>query len=311
MGSHLNFLGFFINIIGFYSNQITYITFIYATYFIYLHYQAISEKKTSRTINIFLFSILQLNTAVSFLLFEEVINKLPEIYITWFSTIIIFTLICSFFILKSCYKTHRLMKENATMLELIAVITVMVSFLFYFSNDLIFSILRYYIWIIGQSLLVINYIIHKEYIFRLSFPVHDIYIINRSGLLVYHRHVSTRNIPALDESKKIVISGAIKAISVIVSEILGSSAKLKLFDVDEYKMYFSELKGRDGIIIVITSGNNYYLQKSIKNFSKMISDDIIQRLNQPIFNNNLIFKKLDGKLQKAFPYLVLIKENKE
>ena len=232
--------------------------------------------------------------------------RASEAGMIWAITLIISGLHCAYFIQKTCINAHRLMKERATQLELIAIGIISLSFIFYFFSGQIFTLLRDYVSIAGQTLLVINYMINKDYIFRLTFPVHDIYLINRAGILVYHRHVSTRNIPDLDPSKQAAISGAIKAISIIVKETLGSGANLKFFDAEEYKMYFSELKEKSGIVIVITSGNNYYLQKSITIFSNSFSDALIQGINQSLTNKGELSKILDDHLREAFPYLILL-----
>jgi hypothetical protein len=237
------------------------------------------------------------------------------------SLITIFTILCFLFPLQVSIKIYHLMKERATLIELIAIIIVessnimfMVSEFLYYSQTIQFNVesnltaISDLVMFFGILLLLANYLIHNDFLYRLPFPVHYIIITNRAGIQVYNRHLTTINIPSFALEKEELMSGAIRAISSLMQESLGMNTNLKFIDAEAFQIYFSNIPNENGILAIFTSGYSIYLQKSMENFAKSIPDDIVEKLNRIDHRIGLFDDKLDNLLTQAFPYLVILKK---
>jgi hypothetical protein len=213
------------------------------------------------------------------------------------------------------------MREKATLFEVFAVILVessnimfLISEVLYFTNSIqydlatILSSISDFLMLLGILFLLSNYLIHSDFLYRLPFPVHYIIIINRAGIQVYRRHLTTINIPQLNLDKEELMSGALNAISSLIQESLGTNTKLKFIDAEGYQIYFSEFPRASGILAIFTSGSSIYLKKSLQNFAKSIPDHLIEELNKIGLIIGVFDDRLDKLLTQAFPYLVILKD---
>ncbi len=164
------------------------------------------------------------------------------------------------------------------------------------------------LFIFALVLLMINYLIHRDYLYQLPFPIHQIMIMNKAGTLIYNRKVSTVKIPNLTVEKEILMGGFITAIFSVVKDTLGSLSPIKYIDTGKYKILFSQIPGNNGIVSIIASGNNIFIQKLLNRFTKSIDIDIINKLAALGAINDELLNKIDSFLIKEFPFLTILPE---
>ena len=289
-------------------------------YFLNLHYESLASNKilSWRHLIVFGLAVSSITSlSLSFLGFYR--NKIIAEFIIYFiSSIFGVASVISPMLITLC--SHRLTNERATHIELISIILFLFTNVFYvvevfmrlFENAYLKPILNIIVdlsnlfFIIALILLMSNYLIHSDYLYRLPFPIHQIMIVNKGGVPIYNRKVSIVNIPDLSFEKEILMGGFMTAIFNVVKDTLGSFSQIKYIDSGKYKIYFSQILGNNGIVSIIASGGNYFLQKSLDKFTKSISNDIIKELSSPGANNNEIHNKIDKFLKKEFPFLTIL-----
>lgn len=213
------------------------------------------------------------------------------------------------------------MRERATLIEFLVLILIESSNIMYLISELLYIIkiiqfnlaiillnISDFILLLGVLFLLSNYLIHRDFLYRLPFPVHYLIIINKAGIQVYKRHIATISIPRFDPEKEGLMSGALRAISILMQESLGANTKLKFIDAAAYQIYFSEISKEKGIIAIFTSGSSIYLKKSLNNFAKSLPMDLIEKLNKDGLFVGAFDDELDKLLIQTFPYLVILKK---
>ncbi len=228
-----------------------------------------------------------------------------------------------FYSLKTTINTYSIIKERATVIEIFTLSLILISLIF-FIVGFTFSLSTFnMLGIISTGLielstlfslfsliiLIVNYVIHGEYFFHLPFPIYQIIIVDNQGLLIYNTSVSIINIPELDDTNKLLLSGYIEIITKIVKKILGSSTELKRIDTGLYQIYFSQIPDDNGVVMIIASGNSYYLQKSLNLFAKTISHYLSERSWGQTSLTKEFLEKIEELLLDSFPYLIIKKEN--
>ena len=293
-------------------------------FFIYLHYESLSRNKYTywRIFFMFGFAIICLTSLV--LYFFDLYKNWDVIGQYFYFLIIIFTILCFLFPLHVSIKIYYLMRERATLFEIFAVIIVESSNIMFLISEILFftNIIQYdlatilssisdLLILLGILFLLSNYLIHTDFLYRLPFPVHYFIIINGAGIQVYNRHIATINIPRFGLEKEQLMSGALRAISSLMQETLGTNTKLRFIDAEAYQIYFSEIPKENGNLAIFTSGSSIYLKKSLNNFAKSLPDDLVEELNDIDFFVGAFDDRLDELLTKTFPYLVILRdENK-
>jgi len=214
-------------------------------------------------------------------------------------------------------KTHKSIQNSATQIERIVVVLLFIDFVFFFVEDLfvtfnaypLVGIIQLQLFILGNALfvlgflfLIFNYLRHPTYVFYLPHPIYEILFYNLSGIMIYSRTIKKSQI--LDPEKRQLISGVFVAISALFRESLGHSAKLNQIDLSQYQIYFAEAPG-SGAVAVITSQGNYYLQKAIEKFIRLIPSDLAPKLKNIVQITPEITEMFDLNLIKAFPFLDL------
>ena len=298
---------------GIYLRYVAYILSIFPYYFIYLHFEALSSPRltTWRQSFILAFAFICLTFIMPY--FFNLYNDLRFTDSMIEILTYLFGITCLLICLNVALNTNRLVKERATRIELMSIILILFghlvslyAFISQINSSDIIAISGYILIILGLMLFASNYIIHKNYIYRLPFPVHQIMVINKAGILAYSRSVSVISIPDLDDTKEFLVSGLLTAIKGLIAETLGSDTRIKFVDTTKYKIFFSEIPNKGGIITIISSGGTYYLKRSLKLFSLSITPEMYKQIQDPDQKESLI-ESIDCLILNAFPYLELIK----
>jgi hypothetical protein len=207
-------------------------------------------------------------------------------------------------------RINKLAKINATRIELIAIILLLVHrslFLFrnFVDNSLFINIMTIglILTIIGLLLFVGNYIRNSDYIYLLPFPIHSIMVYNKSGILCYSRRFEKFNSNMIN--KDMLITGALTAISSLIQETLGSQARIKHINAQQYQIFFNRLPNDSGKLVVISFGETAFFKKSLERFIKNIDANLLQNINE-IENVAVLETKLDSLVKKVFPYVNFI-----
>ena len=104
------------------------------------------------------------------------------------------------------------------------------------------------------------------------------------------------------------MGGALTAITEMIKETLGTKTILNYIDAGNYEIFFSEIPHNEGIIVIISSGSTRYLQKSLKQFSKVIAENFLTEIKLDGGIEEDTKKEIDSLLLKTFPYFDLTQE---
>lgn len=154
--------------------------------------------------------------------------------------------------------------------------------------------------LLGLGILILNYTIYPDFIYRLPFPVHSIMLYNQSGMTIYHRRVQAKNLKAYHEE---LMSGAFTAISQLVNDTLGSGAHLRHIDADEYQIFLLEVGNEDGTLAVIVSGGSLSFRQALVRFLDTLPTRIIQNMNEVNYEYKTNTQIIDEYIMASFPYL--------
>lgn len=307
-----------------FTDNIGLIFLVFSFFAVFLHYEALSSLKPDlrRYTIIIVFGVAALTT----ILIEFIISsaELSKINLLKFFIGDIFGLLCFTYPLVVSVKINKRIKERAAQIELFSIIVIQLSNILYFLKDLAFIFnltldplsLEIFnsadvILLIGIILLISNYIIHSNYIYLLPFPIHEFFIINKSGIVSYHRHISNINLTYFQSTDRLLISGVIKAISSLIPQILDTSAQLRYIDAKSYKIHLSHIAKENVIIAIVASRINYYLKKSLNHFKNSITKETLNKIQNTIIIDRDLYKQLDKILLRTFPYLDIRRENIE
>ena len=289
-------------------------------YSLYLHYESLSSTRPSFWRHLIVYGLAI--SCITILLLSIVAfypdKNSAEILIHITSSI--FGVASLLYPLHITLQTHRLTNKRATHIELISIFLFLISCVIYVGEGLIILFenvslnpiidfsedISNLLFIIALVLLMINYLIHSDYLYQLPFPIHQIMIINKGGILIYNRKVSMVKIPNLNIEREIIMGGFISAIFSVVKEALGSFSQIKYIDTGKYKIYFSQIPGNNGIVSLIASGGNLIIQKSLDRFTKSIDLDIINKISTSGEINKDMVHRIDNFLIKEFSFLTIL-----
>jgi len=289
-------------------------------YSLYLHYESLSSTRPSFWRHLIVYGLTI--SCITILLLSIVAfypdKNSAEILIHITSSI--FGVASLLYPLHITLQTHRLTNKRATHIELISIFLFLISCVIYVGEGLIILFenvslnpiidfsedISNLLFIIALVLLMINYLIHSDYLYQLPFPIHQIMIINKGGILIYNRKVSMVKIPNLNIEREIIMGGFISAIFSVVKEALGSFSQIKYIDTGKYKIYFSQIPGNNGIVSLIASGGNLIIQKSLDRFTKSIDLDIINKISTSGEINEDMVHRIDNFLIKEFSFLTIL-----
>lgn len=289
-------------------------------YFLYLHYESLSSTKPSFWRHLIVYGLaISCITILSLSIFGFYKDEnMAEILIHFISSI--FGAVSILYPLHITLRAHRLTNKRATHIELISILMFLITGILYvgevlirlFENVSLNPILYFIedfsslIFLAAIVLLMVNYLIHSDYLYQLPFPIHQIMIINKGGTLIYNRKVSIVKIPNLSFEKEILMGGFMTAIFSVVKDTLGSLSQIKYIDTGKYKIYFSQIPENNEIVSIIASGDNLFIQKSLNRFTNSISTDIIKKISASVLIKDELIDKIDGFLVSEFPFLTIL-----
>ena len=311
---------FNISIAPFDSELLNYFLLFMVIFFAYFHYDEISTHKPSHFRN---YLMIGSGMICATLLFIASVNLLesPEIMIPIIDHLSnLYVIVIFIFPLSVLLKSRSIVKERAPLIELLSLILIEISNLVYFIINILvmwgisaesagyqlIAEISNYILLGGILLIVSNYIIHKDYVFRLPFPVHEFFVFNKSGILIHSQKVKTTHLAALDPTEHLLISGVMTAITGLVKKILGENSHLNYIDADSHYILFSEIPKVKGLVALITSGQNKLLHKSLDRFTLSFSDDVLNKISRFSDRDQNLNDELNKILLKAFPYLEIL-----
>lgn len=273
--------------------------------FIFLHYEMISREKANIIVCGFLIG---LNITIFSLIIIYLIYNLNS-YSIYYTIRFLCSLCGITAMIRSIiiiYRVNHLAKINATKLELFFGGFIFTYRFVFLIRDVfgIFEVLLTYIGlissIIGILILLLNYIIHPDYIYLLPFPIHSFMLYNESGLLIYNKRV---HIEAFKENfQGILITGVFTAISALIQESLGTGAKLKQINAEQYQIYFINLPRKKGTLAIISLGSTHFFKKSLNRFAQAIPDALLEKMNIIGINLKKIEPEIDLILNNSFSY---------
>ncbi|MHA1966684.1 MAG: hypothetical protein ACW964_02665 [Candidatus Hodarchaeales archaeon] len=327
IGSLFQIITFFLDLFTYYSESkiiqgIVRIIFGLAMYFIYLHYEALSNITPSFYRRGLIISIISITFYIlAFAIWQNI--PIPDVEIFMFLFYSMVGLITISFAVFVTYKSYNLMHDKPTSFELIALIILLSTFLLQLCSALIRTLgfpfvnndpnlldtinivdrIAEVLALAAVLILLTTYFYYKDYVYRLPVPVHDFLIYSSSGLLVYSRTVKIPGINLVFEKQ--LITGMFTAIASLIKETLGTNSKLEQINVNNYRIFFSEMPNKQGTLAVIAAKGTFFLKHSIQRFVLSITEELNQKINEPIVDIDDLAKELDLLLNQSFPYLVL------
>jgi len=129
---------------------------------------------------------------------------------------------------------------------------------------------------------------------------------NKNGLLCYSRKVQQKRL-GMDE-KDLIISGAFTAISALINETLGSQAKIRHINAQQFQIYFNTLPNEVGSFVVIAYGATGLFEKSLNRFISMMTMSFFESLNSAGTEMEALEREIDDMIKDAFPYIQISNE---
>jgi hypothetical protein len=155
---------------------------------------------------------------------------------------------------------------------------------------------------LGIGILMLNRAKWGQVLFYIPIPLHNILIYNQCGILIYSKRVNVKVDENVLKQDEVLISGALSAFSIFFKEVLGSNERFTEIKTSNTIFSFSDLPRNAGTLVVISSGTNYFIKRSLDRFSAGITE-YISNLFQSGTKLDEIEKICDELAIKAFPYL--------
>ncbi|MBY9007787.1 MAG: hypothetical protein KGD63_13675 [Candidatus Lokiarchaeota archaeon] len=165
---------------------------------------------------------------------------------------------------------------------------------------ILFMLIIIIITFIGLFLLLANFIINFNYIFRLPFPIQNIILYNKAGITVYNREVFTPEFK-YDEN---LVSGALTAISSIIRVTLGPNAQLEHIQADKFNFFLRSLPSLGGTLVIIAYGATKVFDFSIEHFINKMPLYLIEKINNQAISSNELQPEIDRLFLNSFPFIV-------
>jgi hypothetical protein len=222
-----------------------------------------------------------------------------------------FGMVIDFFALYVLSKTLKVFKEKEIKIDFFAVISLTFAEIIFqisgvsqflidweFAN--LFFLIGNVLFLGAIFLILINCIIHGNYIYMIPNPIQAILVYTKGGNLLYNRQFDPTNQKVFNSSET-MFSGALSAFSSIFKEMLGTDVDFNYIDARAYEFYFEHLPENLGNFVVITKKANRILQKSMKT----LVDNLPSELQKEIIKNTgaVLMEEFDILVQKYFPYL--------
>ncbi len=304
-----------------YLHLILFTTVSFMYYSWYRHYESFTSIHPPLKRHLPIFYLLSIESGIAML---EFIGLVKETYIMSVVSHLAFIIgILSFSTAwKILRRTHFVVQEYSTRLEFIAINVILIGNLTFFVEDILATVslrytvipevLRHYLFllaniisIIGLLILIGNYVLHPDYIFRIPIPIHAILMYNKHGILTYHRNVKSPTVSA-QHFRAELFSGIISSIKTMFDQMIGIKLAVTSIVAENYRIILQSLPSNVGTIVLITSGESTLLQQSLDRFITMIDDKTLKMIERDVIKAKEISAVLDPLVIKAFPYLTFI-----
>ncbi|MFW9992224.1 MAG: hypothetical protein ACFFD4_09280 [Candidatus Odinarchaeota archaeon] len=277
-------------------------------YMVFLHYQALSRQRLNITLNTVFAGILAMFGTV---LSIHVIN--PDVVfvaeVTRRTANLIGLAVFSYVSYASLLTALKL-KEKEAIIESMSLSVIFFAHVIYVlgDNGLLqifklgtgYEMLADVLGTAGLFGFILTYLLNVNYLYRLPVPIHQIMIYSESGLPVYDRKVFTRGIEN-PEVESILFAGVITAISKLISESLGSLAKLRYIDASGKQIF---IDSREGIsLVVIADRGTKFLLNSLELLNNLIPSELKTAINATVTDMSELRPEMDRLVKKSFPYL--------
>jgi len=155
--------------------------------------------------------------------------------------------------------------------------------------------------IVGVIILILNYLLHPDYLYLIPVPIHSFMIYNNTGLLSYSRSVQTDT--KRGDTQFILISGALTAIFSLIKETLGQGARIKFIDAQQFRIFFNPLPRDQGTFVVIAYGATVFFSKSLDRFVQSIPISLMEQINHTNVDLEAVKPEFDLLVKTLFPYV--------
>lgn len=295
--------------------------FVLCMYFSgYLYFEALKYAKHPILRILFLWSLFII---ALILLLKDLnsVNNEPRLFYLGFCFSFGFGIIALLFGIQTMIDTLHVYENEGVKLDTIAFIIVNIGNVFYFIMGVLVggrfyeleSPMRTSLIFIGTSFYVlaiivffINSLKNREYIYIIPIPIHRIMIYDAGGICIYNRTTAIKNEKVKIKTSPILVTGALNAFSIFFKEILGTNANIRHIDVTTSEFNIFPLPDNKGSLIFISSGANYFLFRSMKEFCAKIPMECLNMMNSSCSIDE-IEQKFDDLIRIMFPYLNPIK----
>ncbi len=293
----------------------TTITLMYYSW--YRHYESFISLTPPLSRHLPIFYLVALESGIATLEFVDLVRETYIMAIishfTYIVGILSFSL--AWRVLKS---VHGMMQERTTAMEFLAINAILLGNVIFFVEDILVTtdifpeFPSYYLFLLGNFLILLNllllisnYALHPNYIFRIPISIHTILVYNKDGILAYHRDVKSPGAPPL-RLRAELLSSILSSIKNVFDHMMGERMEVTNITARNHHIYLHELPQKVGNIVLIASGESLLLIRSMKRFVQMIDESIIKMIEKHYIKSKEMAEKLDPLVLKAFPYLTFI-----
>lgn len=287
-------------------------------FFLGLHYEALASLKPTP----WFFSVtLAINSAIALALCLDLLGLMISSAMAYLVIRLLTSVAALVVVLRATqivYRIHNLAHERATRLELLGILLLTFYRVDFFVRDFgsafgivspgtiesnLITTLGLVFVAVGLGVILVNYTIHPDYIYRLPFPIHSVMLYGSSGIPIYNRHVHSSTFE--EKYQEVLISGALTAVSALVRETLGTGARLRHIDADMYQIFFVGLPDDRGTLVVIALGGTHFFKVSLERYASTIPSHLLGALDLVQVDPSKLQPQYDSLLLDAFPYLEL------
>lgn len=296
---------------------------VFFFYFMFKHFDAIISKEKLYLFGYMAFGGLVFASTINTLLFFDlIVFYRDKRIISQIATFSLGFLSLSYCVMVS-YKTNKFVKEPSTKIEMISMIFFLIGSIIWLLNgiySLLFStalnysltvvdIIANLFFLAGSVIFTTNYLIHRNYLYRIPIPIYKIMVIKNSGIPVYSRNFKsiTHKSVQSEIGSDLILSGFLSTIPSILNSFFGKNANIGHINASEYDLFFCQIPDSKISIIFITSGMSVYLKKSIENLSMDFNPQMVEEMELDINNLYQFEGIIDLLIQSHFPFLNLYK----
>lgn len=155
----------------------------------------------------------------------------------------------------------------------------------------------------GFLILIYNGITYPSYQFYLPQAIEAILIYNKAGLLLYS--ISFSNERKISEGKGNIMTSILTALSSLFKEALGYSVELNKINLKGYNVLFLSKNELPVTMVVISSHDNYFLERGMRKFFEIIPESLALQLNKQVVELTPdTTQSIDELIRVSFPFLI-------